>query len=104
VILGRAIPDEVIEKERPAAIAVPLARLGRLEEADQLAASGHYAERPPRAHAAAAAVGVPDEPDAPPQNRSPSRTIITAEARGCTIGRPPVSRRRLDSTPSRPST
>ena len=47
MILGRAIPDEVIEKERPAAIAVPLARLGRLEEADQLAASGPYAERPP---------------------------------------------------------
>ena len=28
--LGRAIPDEVIEEERPAAIAVPLARLRRL--------------------------------------------------------------------------
>lgn len=28
--LGRAIPDEVIEKDRPAAIAVPLARLRRL--------------------------------------------------------------------------
>jgi hypothetical protein len=94
----------VIEKERPAAIAVPLAQLGRLEEAHQLAASGPYAERPCRAHAAAAAVGVPDEQTRFPRNRSPSRTIITAEARGCAIGRPPESRRRLDSTPSRPST
>jgi glycosyltransferase involved in cell wall biosynthesis len=30
VALGRAIPDEVIEEERPGAIAVPLARLRRL--------------------------------------------------------------------------
>jgi hypothetical protein len=35
--------------------------------------------------------------DAPPQDRSPSRTIITAEARGCAIGRPPVAAA-LDST------